>query len=78
MPINKSSFRFRSHYIRQWSRIDAPQEQFFGTLFIDQQKIWIELCSIDSMSKSLENIDALNGCTYSIDDTGKEFALSTN
>lgn len=76
MPIDKSNFRFQSHYIGQWSRIDTPQEHFFGTLFIDQQKIWVELCSIDSMSKSLENIDALNGCTYSIDDTGKESAVN--
>lgn len=76
MPIDKSSFTFQSHYIGQWTRIDAPQEQFFGTLFIDQQKIWIELCSIDSMSKSFDNIDVLNGCTYSIDDTGKESAVN--
>ena len=76
MPIDKSSFRFQSHYIGQWSRIDTPQEQFFGTLFIDQQKIWIELCSIDSCQKSLENMDALNGCTYSIDDIGKESAVN--
>lgn len=74
--MDKSCFRFQSHYIGQWSCIDIPQEQFFGTLFIDKQKIWIELCSIDSCQKSLESIDALNGCTYSIDDTGKESAVN--
>ena len=76
MPVDKSNFTFQSHYIGQWSRIDAPQEQFFGTLFISQQKIWIELCYIDPIPKLLEDIDALNGCSYSIDGTGKESAVN--
>ncbi|GFH97831.1 hypothetical protein IMSAGC004_00214 [Bacteroidaceae bacterium] len=76
MSIDKSNFKFQSHYIGLWSRIDAPEEQLSGTLFIDQQKIWIELCCIDSEQGLPENIGSLNGCTYSIDDTGKESAVN--
>ena len=74
MPIDKSNFKFQSHYTGLWSCINNPKEQFSGTLFIDQQKIWIELCYIDSRQELLENIDSLDGCTYSIDSTGKETA----
>lgn len=76
MPIDKSNFKFQSHYTGLWSCINNPKEQFSGTLFIDQQKIWIELCYIDSRQELLENIDSLDGCTYSIDSTGKETAVN--
>jgi hypothetical protein len=76
MPIGKSNFKFQSHYTGLWSCINNPKEQFSGTLFIDQQKIWIKLCYIDSRQELLENIDSLDGCTYSIDSTGKETAVN--
>ncbi len=41
MLIDKSNFKFQSHYTGLWSCINNPKEQFSGTLFIDQQKIWI-------------------------------------
>lgn len=51
MALDLTNFKFQSHYTGVWSRTGHSDDKFSGTLFIDGQNIWIELCSVINISR---------------------------
>ena len=73
MLIEKDKFHFQSSYTGLWHREKFPDEQISGTLYVEDQKIWIEL-SCKHNVKLPDTIDSIVGCTYAIDETGKNIS----
>lgn len=76
MPLDKSKFKFQSHYIGLWNRPDHPDERLSGTLFIEDQRMWVELYFKPSSPEFPEELELLNGCTSGMDDKGTEYAAN--
>lgn len=76
MPLEKSKFKFQSHYIGLWNRPDYPDERLSGTLFIEDKRMWIELYFKPSSPEFSEKLELLNGCTSGMDEKGAEYAAN--
>lgn len=76
MPLEKSKFKFQSHYIGLWNRPDYPDERLSGTLFIEDQKMWVELYFKPISTNFPEELELLNGCTSGMDEKGAEYAAN--
>lgn len=74
MSLDVTTFRFQSHYIGLWTRFDNPDEKLSGTLFLDDQHIWLELCSELIAEPLPESLNTINGITYSTDSNGDDHA----
>ncbi|MCH5238182.1 MAG: hypothetical protein J1E95_10375, partial [Muribaculaceae bacterium] len=71
MPLDKINFEYQSYYVGWWSRPDFPDEKISGTLFIENQKIWIELVFKPSNNDFPEFIERLDGTTFAINSSKK-------
>lgn len=76
MPLEKSKFKFQSHYIGLWNRPDYPDERLSGTLFIEDQKMWVELYFKPISTDFPKELELLNGCTSGMDEKGAEYAAN--
>lgn len=76
MPLEKNKFRFQSHYIGWWHRPEQPYEKLSGALFIENQKIWLELYFEPDNSDFPQHLDTLSGCVCAVDNDGHEYAVN--
>lgn len=75
MLIEKDTFHFQSSYTGIWHRANCPDEQISGTLYIEDQQIWVELFFNSDISLS-DTVESIIGCTSTIDSTGKNIAAN--
>lgn len=76
MSLDKTNFEYQSYYVGWWYRPEFPDEKLSGTLFIEDQKIWIELIFNPLNDGFPEHIKMLDGHTCAIDSSGKEHAAN--
>lgn len=65
--IDRFDFKFESRYIGLWYQPNNPSKQYYGTLFLDKQNIFIELCFQGEGIAHSEQLDYLYGSAYSYD-----------
>ena len=44
--IDRFDFKFESRYIGLWYQPNNPSKQYYGTLFLDKQNIWVTSKSV--------------------------------
>lgn len=76
MPLDKHDFKFQAHYIGWWIRPNFPKDIISGTLFIEGQRMWIELYFKLNTDDFPEKIESLSGCTSGTGSDGKEYAAN--
>lgn len=76
MPLDKHKFKFQPHYIGWWTHPEIPDNKISGTLFIDGNKMWIELYFKPNSDDFPEKIETLTGCTSGMDADGKEYSAN--
>lgn len=76
MPLDKHDFKFQTNYIGLWVCPNIPEDNISGTLFIEGQRMWIELFFKPKASDFPETIESLTGCTSGIGADGKEYAAN--
>lgn len=75
--IDRFDFKFESRYIGLWYQPNNPSKQYYGTLFLDKQNIFIELCFQGEGIAHSEQLDYLYGSAYSYDkQKDKEYSES--
>ncbi len=76
MSLELTNFQFQSHYVGLWSRAENPDERLSGTLFLDNQNIWLELSFEPTSDSFPESLNSIIGVTYSTDTNGKDHSAS--
>lgn len=61
-------FKFQPQYIGLWYLDDSHSEELSGTLFVEEQTMWIDLFFQDNKGLVLTEIDTLYGTTYTFDE----------
>lgn len=65
--IDRFDFQFESRYIGLWYQPNNPNKKYSGTLFLEKQNIFIELCFQGEGIAHSEELDYLYGSAYSYD-----------
>ncbi len=76
MSLDLTNFQFQSHYIGLWTCSDSPDEKLSGTLFLDDQYMWLELCFEPTSNSFHESLNSITGVTYTTDTNGKDHSAN--
>ena len=76
MSLDLINFKFQKHYVGFWYLPKKPHNNLSGTLYVEGQRIWIELFSHSRDISLPEYVEELIGTTYTVNNEGAKIATN--